>query len=36
MTKMIGFDLAEVTKEINRQNKPIAIPFVEMKVDGLF
>ena len=36
MTKMVEFELADVTKEINRQNKPIAITFVEMKVDGLF
>jgi hypothetical protein len=33
---MIGFDLADVTKVINRQNKPIAITLVEMKVNGLF
>jgi hypothetical protein len=36
ITKIVEFELADVTKEINRQNKPIAIPFFDPKVDRLF
>jgi hypothetical protein len=36
ITKIVEFELADVIKEINRQNKPIAIAFFDTKVNRLF